>query len=144
MDMRDRIKEKLQDKITNWLERSIKRIDLSIDKKDIFRVTQVLFKDLQLRFITASALDYPDSLEVIYHFSNDPAGEVYSVRVLLKDKNKPEVQSISPIFPGAEWIEREIWEMFGIKFSGHPNLKRLLLADDWPQEEYPLRKKNEP
>ncbi|MDO8661859.1 MAG: NADH-quinone oxidoreductase subunit C [Candidatus Omnitrophota bacterium] len=141
MDMRDRIKEKLQDKLSDWLEPSIKRVYFSIDKKDIFKVTQVLFKELQLRFITASAVDNPDSLGIVYHFSNDPAGEVYSVRVLLEDKIKPEIQSISPIFPAAEWIEREIWEMFGINFIGHPNLKKLLLADDWPEGEYPLRNK---
>ena len=82
-----------------------------------------------------------DYFEILYHFSNDPAGEIYSVRVLLEDKLKPEIQSITPIFPGAEWIEREIWEMFGINFPGHLNLKRLLLADDWPQGEYPLRNK---
>lgn len=139
--MRDRIKEKLQDKLSDWLEPSIKRVYFSIDKKDIFKVTQVLFKELQLRFITASAVDNPDSLGIVYHFSNDPAGEVYSVRVLLEDKIKPEIQSISPIFPAAEWIEREIWEMFGINFIGHPNLKKLLLADDWPEGEYPLRNK---
>jgi len=141
MDIRDRIKEKLQDTIKDWFEHSIKRIYFTVDKKDIFRVTQVLFKELQLRFITASAVDKPDFPEVVYHFSNDPAGEIYSVRVLLKDKFKTEIQSISPIFPGAEWIEREIWELFGINFIGHPNLKRLLLADDWPQGEYPLRNK---
>jgi len=141
MDMRDRIKEKLQDKIKDWQEKSIKRIYLAIDKKDIFKVTQVLFKELELRFITASATDMPDYFEILYHFSNDPSGEIYSVRVLLEDKLKPEIQSITPMFAGAEWIEREIWEMLGINFKGHPNLKRLLLAEEWPEGEYPLRNK---
>ena len=139
MDMRDRIKEKLQDKIKDWREKSIKRIYFNIEKKDIFRAAQVLFKELELRFITASATDMPDYFEIIYHFSNDPAGEIYSARVLLEDKLKPEVQSITPLFPGAEWIEREIWEMLGINFAGHPNLKKLLLADEWPEGDYPLR-----
>jgi NADH:ubiquinone oxidoreductase subunit C len=139
MDMRDRIKEKLQDKIKDWREKSIKRIYFNIEKKDIFRAAQVLFKELELRFITASATDMPDYFEIIYHFSNDPAGEIYSARVLLEDKLKPEVQSITQLFPGAEWIEREIWEMLGINFAGHPNLKKLLLADEWPEGDYPLR-----
>jgi len=139
MDMRDRIKEKLQDKIKDWQEKSIKRIYFTIEKKDIFKVAQVLFKELELRFITATAADMPDYFEVIYHFSNDPAGEIYSARVILEDKLKPEVQSITPLFPGAEWIEREIWEMLGINFSGHPNLKKLLLAEEWPEGDYPLR-----
>ena len=141
MDMRDRIKESLQDKIKDWQEKSIKRVYFGIDKKDIFRVTQVLFKELELRFITASGTDMPDYFEIIYHFSNDPAGEIYSVRVILEDKLKPEIQSITPLFPGAEWIEREVWEMLGINFSGHPNLKKLLLSEDWPEGDYPLRNK---
>jgi len=40
----------------------------------------------------------------------------------------------------AEWIEREIHEMFGVNFKGHPNLKHLLLKDDWPEGNYPLRR----
>jgi len=139
MDMRDRIKEKLQDKIKDWQEQSIKRIYFSIEKKDISKVAQVLFKELDLRFITASATDMPDYFEIIYHFSNDPAGEIYSARVLLEDKHRPEIQSITPLFPGAEWIEREIRELFGINFAGHPNPKNLLLSEDWPEGEYPLR-----
>ena len=141
MDMRDRIKESLQDKIKDWQEKSIKRVYFSLDKNDIFKATQVLFKELELRFITATATDMRDYFEIIYHFSNDPAGEVYSARVILEDKLKPEIQSITPLFPGAEWIEREIWEMLGINFKGHPNLKRLLLAEEWPEGEYPLRNK---
>jgi NADH-quinone oxidoreductase subunit C len=66
------------------------------------------------------------------------------VRIFVEDKDNPEVDSITPLFPGAEWIEREMWEMLGIKFKGHPNLKRLLLSDDWPEGKYPLRHKNEP
>jgi NADH:ubiquinone oxidoreductase subunit C len=141
MDMRDRIKESLQDKIKDWQEKSIKRVYFSLDKNDIFKATQVLFKELELRFITATATDMRDYFEIIYHFSNDPAGEIYSLRVILEDKLKPEVQSITPLFPGAEWIEREAWEMLGINFKGHPNLKRLLLAEEWPEGEYPLRNK---
>ncbi|MFA4989511.1 MAG: NADH-quinone oxidoreductase subunit C [Candidatus Omnitrophota bacterium] len=141
MDMRDRIKENLQDKIKDWQEQSIKRVYFSIDKKDIFEVTQVLFRRLELRFITLSATDMPDYFEAIYHFSNDPAGEIYSVRVILEDKLKPEIQSITPLLPAAEWIERESWEMLGINFKGHPNLKKLLLDEDWPEGDYPLRNK---
>ncbi|MDI6641206.1 MAG: NADH-quinone oxidoreductase subunit C [Elusimicrobiota bacterium] len=48
---------------------------------------------------------------------------------------------MTPIIKGAEWIEREIWEMLGINFKNHPNLKRLLLATDFPEGIYPLRQK---
>jgi NADH-quinone oxidoreductase subunit C len=42
--------------------------------------------------------------------------------------------------PAAEWIEREMWELLGIKFLGHPDLRHLLLSDDWPEDNFPLRR----
>ncbi|MDI6606200.1 MAG: NADH-quinone oxidoreductase subunit C, partial [Candidatus Omnitrophota bacterium] len=79
-------------------------------------------------------------LEILYHFSMDKSGVIYSARVLIEDKKSPKIDSIAPLFPGAEWIEREIWELLGINFIGHPNLTHLLLIDDWPEGKYPLRK----
>jgi len=57
---------------------------------------------------------------------------ILSLRVIL-DKSKLEIESLAPLLEGANWIEREIFEMLGIKFIGHPELKRLLLPDDWPE-----------
>lgn len=139
MDIREKIKLKLDKKIILWEEKSPRRIYFTIRKEDIFETIRFLFKDLGLRFSIATGTDMPQALEILYHFSFDKTGEFYSLRVLIEDKNNPEIASITPIFPGAEWIEREIWEMLGIKFVGHPNLKRLLLAEDWPQGNYPMR-----
>lgn len=139
MDIREKIKQKLDKKILAWEEKSPRRIYFTIKKEDIFETVRFLFKDLGLRFSIATATDMPQALEILYHFSLDKRGEFYSVRTFIEDKITPKIASITPIFPGAEWIEREIWEMFGIKFIGHPNLKRLLLAEDWPQGNYPMR-----
>ncbi|MBI4982924.1 MAG: NADH-quinone oxidoreductase subunit C [Candidatus Omnitrophica bacterium] len=140
MEIKDRIKEGLSGKIIHWEEKTVRRIYFSVKPEDIYEVVRFLFKDLSLRFSTASGVDTVQGLEILYHFSFDQTGEMFSVRVLIKDKLNPEIQSITPLFPGAEWIEREIWEMLGIKFRGHPNLKRLLLADEWPEGKYPLRR----
>lgn len=139
MDVKDRIKERLSNKIIDWEEKSPRRIYFSIKKEDIQETVKFLFKELGLRFATASGLDTPSGFEILYHFSFDKAGQFYSVRVLLEDKKHPQIDSIATIFPAAEWIEREIWEMLGINFVGHPNLRRLLLSEDWPQGQYPLR-----
>ncbi|MFH1247553.1 MAG: NADH-quinone oxidoreductase subunit C [Candidatus Omnitrophota bacterium] len=144
MNPRDRIKEELGKKISYWQEVNSKRIYFTIDKKDIFKTTEFMFGKLGLRFVIASGLETVTGFEILYHFSYDKTGEIYSARVLIEDKNNPEIDSITPIFPGAEWIEREMWELLGINFKGHPNLKRLLLSEDWPEGEYPLRHKNEP
>ncbi len=141
MDMKEKIKEKLSAEIIDWRENSPKRIYFTVHKKGIVKTVSYLFKELGLRFATASGTDMPSGLEILYHFSFDKTGEIYSVRVLLEDKNNPEIDSITPLFPGAEWIEREMWEMLGINFKGHPNLKKLLLAEDWPEGDYPLRQK---
>ena len=143
MDIRDKIKEHLGEKVTDWKEVSGKRIYFSVDKKDIYATTELLFKKLGLRFSTATGMENPEGMEILYHFSYDAVGELYSVRVAIADKKHPEVESITPLFPGAEWIEREMWEMLGINFKNHPNLKRLLLADEWPADNFPLRKQKE-
>ncbi len=139
MKLKDIIKERLGTKIIDWQEKSEKRIYFAVDKKDVFETVRFLFKDLGLRFSIATGIDAPEGLEILYHFSFDKTGEFYSLRVFIKDKKNPQIDSITPIFPGAEWIEREIWEMLGINFTGHPNLKRLLLDDSWPEGKYPLR-----
>jgi len=143
MNIRDSIKEGLGGKIRDWKEVSRHRIYLTVEKTDICEVVKFLFTELKMRFVTASATDMPEALEILYHFSFDQSGEVYTIRVLLEDKKHLEIDSITPLFNGAEWIEREMWELLGINFKGHPNLKRLLLADDWPEGNYPLRRDNE-
>jgi len=143
MAVLDKIRERLADKIINWHEHSEKRIYILIKPQDIRKVATLLFKDLGLRFIIATGQDTPQGIEILYHFSIDKTGQIISVRVLIEDKKKPEIESLAPLFPGAEWIEREMWEMLGIKFIGHPNLKRLLLAEEWPEGKYPLRQEHE-
>ena len=91
----------------------------------------------------ATAQDTPQGLEILYHFSFDQTGQVISVRVLITDKKNPQIDSIAVLFKGAEWIEQEMWELLGINFIGHPNLKRLLLAEEWPEGKFPLRHKDE-
>ncbi|MGD0336587.1 MAG: NADH-quinone oxidoreductase subunit C [Candidatus Omnitrophota bacterium] len=140
MKIKETIKEKLGKKIISWEEKSSRRIYFSVDKSDVYETVRLLFKDLGLRFSTASGMQTPAGFEILYHFSFDQAGELYSLRVEINDKERPEIDAITPLFPAAEWVEREIWEMLGINFKGHPNLKRLLLADDWPDDKYPLRR----
>lgn len=139
MTIADKVKERLGNKIVDWQARSNRRIYFSIKPKDIKEVTNILFKELNLRFAIASGTDTPAGIEILYHFTFDKTGEIFSARVLIEDKKKPQIDSIAPLFAGAEWIEREMWELLGINFVGHPNLKRLLLAEDWPEGKFPLR-----
>lgn len=139
MDIANQTKEKLKDKIINWYEHSPRRIYFSVKPEHIRETANILFNDLKMRFSIASGQDTPQGLEILYHFSFDKTGELFSVRVLIEDKKEPKVDSLAVLFPAAEWIEREMWELLGINFVGHPNLKRLLLAENFPEGIHPLR-----
>lgn len=81
--------------------------------------------------------DYKDSIEVIYHLYALEAKTKLTLKVKL-GREKPEVASITPLHPGADWQEREAFDLLGVSFTGHPNLTKILLPYDW--EGYPLRK----
>ncbi|MFA5881109.1 MAG: NADH-quinone oxidoreductase subunit C [Eubacteriales bacterium] len=84
-----------------------------------------------------SSVDYPDNFTVVYHLNSISYYHKLTVKVEL-DKAKPEVQSITSVWTAADVQEREAYDLMGIIFTGHPNLKRILLADDWVG--HPLRK----
>jgi len=75
--------------------------------------------------------------ELNYHLVSIPRREKVRLRVWLGG-NDPVVDSLVPVWPGANWLEREIFDLFGIRFAGHPDLRRILLPDDW--EGHPLRR----
>jgi NADH-quinone oxidoreductase subunit C len=75
--------------------------------------------------------------EVIYHLLSIPHKERVRLKVRL-DSASPAVESLTSLWPGANYFEREVFDLFGIRFSGHPYLRRLLMPEDW--EGHPLRK----
>ncbi len=77
-------------------------------------------------------------MELLYHFTLEDINLLISFRVKLP-KQDPEIDSLTSVLKGADWIEREIHELLGIRFKGHPNLKKLLLPDEWPDGVYPMR-----
>ena len=74
---------------------------------------------------------------VVYHFFSLPLKHRLRIEVLLQEDD-PEVDSLTSLWAGADWLEREVWDMFGIRFRGHPNLKRILMYDEFVG--HPLRK----
>ena len=84
-------------------------------------------------------VDYPKRekrFDVVYHMYSLKKGHKFSI--IVQAGEDEEVPSVTGIWPTADWQEREAFDMYGIKFSGHPNLKRILLPDWW--ESYPFRK----
>lgn len=78
-----------------------------------------------------------DRFGLVYLLCNTQTNERLTVRVML---NEPEltVPSVVPLWEGANWLEREVWDMFGIRFEGHPDLRRILMPENFA--DFPLRK----
>ena len=103
------------------------------------KANRIMFEILQCRLATATGMDTPDRIEVLYHYCYDAIGIVITIRTWAQ---KPDcrLDSVATILPGANFIEREMNDMLGITFIGHPDPRRLLLADNWPTGVYPLRR----
>ena len=89
------------------------------------------------RFVDLTAVDWlsrEDRFELVYLF--------YSLEqhtwLRLKTRTDGQAPSITPLVPGANWYEREVFDLFGIEFEGHPDLRRIMMPDDW--QGYPLRR----
>lgn len=84
-----------------------------------------------------TAIDWQDRIEVVYQLTNLAKNERLALRVDL-DRAKPEIDSLTSVWKGADYQEREVFDLMGVVFKGHPDLRRILLPEDW--EGYPLRK----
>jgi NADH-quinone oxidoreductase subunit C len=138
-ELKNRLSE-IKDKLIGIEETTERRIYLLCEAANAYAVNKFLFEDLPLRFVIITGIDSDDCFEVLYHYANDETGCFVTVKAFIRDRNKPAIESITPFVPGAEWIEREVHDILGIDFVNHPNLRRLILADDWPEGVYPLRK----
>jgi NADH-quinone oxidoreductase subunit C len=131
-----------------------------IDPADLLAVCRFLRDDPRLRFemlLCISGVDYlePDAkkapkagfephLEVVYHLQSFTHRHRFVFKLILprwkdnKPGELPEVPSVTSVWPGANWHEREVYDLSGVWFTGHPELRRILLAEDW--QGHPLRK----
>ena len=91
------------------------------------------------RLATVTGIDVRDGTELLYHLCYDADLFVATIKVLVP-RSTDTMESITPWLPGAEFIEREIHDLLGVNFSGHPRMERLILSDDWPEGVYPLRR----
>ena len=111
---------------------------LDIERESLVAVCRFLRDQLGFDLLSCvSGVDMLDHLETVYHMRSTTRGQLLQVKVKI-EREKPEVDSVVSVWPTANWLERETYDMYGIHFSGHPDLRRMLLDDDF--EGYPLLK----
>ncbi|MBP1623582.1 MAG: NADH-ubiquinone oxidoreductase, partial [Acidobacteria bacterium] len=118
------------------------RLFLTVDREDIKDVADYLFNTVGARLILSSGTDKSPingTYEVSYLFSLDRDNLIVALKEVI-DPADPWVPSLTNIIPGADWHEREMRDLMGIVPEGHPDPRRLVVADDWPEDVFPLRK----
>lgn len=95
-------------------------------------------------FFAGGRIQKAHRFEVVYHFFSLKRNHRIRIKVPVDEKN-PEVDTLTDIWASANWYEREVWDMFGIRFNGHPNLKRILMYDEFQghalRKDYPFDKR---
>ncbi|MBN8836881.1 MAG: NADH-quinone oxidoreductase subunit C [Sphingobacteriia bacterium] len=115
-------------------------LNLFIDAADLLSFTKTIKENSELYFdylFCLTCVDWKTHLTMVYHFSSTKHRHNIVVKVKL-DRTNPEIETLSFLWRTAEFHEREVYELFGVKFLNHPDLRRLILTDDF--EGWPLRK----
>lgn len=112
-----------------------------VDKGRILEVMEFLRDnpDLHLNYLVAeTAVDYPEYFEMVYHLVSIPMNHSVVIKARLHNKLEPEIASLTSLWKTCNFQEREIFDLMGIRFDGHPEMRRILLWDGFPG--HPLRK----
>jgi NADH-quinone oxidoreductase subunit C len=138
----DRIKERFGEAITEAVATLGQQI-LRVQKGSYLELCSFLHDDQEALFdmcTDLTAIHWPEragqEFDIVILLYSVPKNRRLRVKVSLADGEA--CPSVTPIWAGADWMEREVFDMFGIRFDGHPDLRRILLPDDWPG--FPLRK----
>ena len=139
------------DSFTQSQFRDNRRVHVVAEK--LFDVMKVLKEECGFDMLAEIAgvdyLHYPNARDrygVVYGLTNTTTGERVWIKVLLNDP-EPTVASVYPLWKGADWMEREVYDMFGVVFAGHPDLRRILMPEEFAafplRKDYPLRGRGE-
>ena len=145
MEILKKIETKINSELTTKIQKSSIEFDelmIEIDEKDLVEVIQFLKSDENCKFrqlIDIAGVDYPEDekrFHLVYLFLSHEHN--IRLKILIKFQIEQLISSITKIFPSANWMEREVFDMYGIKFKNHPDLRRILT--DYGFKGHPLRK----
>ncbi len=138
--------EELDALITSWVPDvkpgpSKQYLDLILPAEKLHEVLKLLNETPSTKMdylFCLTGADRKDGLHIVYHLTSTELHHTVVVRAILPDKVNPMVPTVCDIWRAAEYYEREVFDLLGIRFQNHPDLRRLFLEDDWVG--YPLRK----
>ena len=116
-------------------------LTLSVNPSKLHELAKQLKENSDTSFdymFCQTGIDWLEHMEVVYHLRSTTHGHEVIVRTQIIDRENPIVDSVYDIWKTADFHEREIFDLLGIRFTNHPDLRRIFLDDDW--EGYPLRK----
>jgi len=139
-------KEKLKDLILSFLPDAEivtdkQFLNVTVEKGQIHKLAEFLKKTTETCFdylFCESAVDYADHFMMVYHLDSTKFRHQMVIKTKITDRENPMVDSVCDVWIGAEYHEREIFDLFGIKFNKHPDLRKIFLDNDWVG--FPLRK----
>jgi len=114
---------------------------LWVDKNNIIATADKLKYSAETNFdflFCETAVDMVNHFELVYHLSSTKFHHNMVMKVVIEDMDNSKIESVNYLWQAAEFFENEIFDMFGIRFINHPNLRRIMLGDEWPG--FPLRK----
>jgi len=138
-DIMDKAKSALGERLLEITNPAPHRTFLTVGVQDLVAAMEKLKNELGFRYlVTISGVDKGDVFEILYHFGYE--GGNLNVRTRVPKSPVTHLPSICSVIPGAVLYERELQDMFGIVVDNIPDPRRLVLPDDWPEGNFPLRK----
>ena len=139
--------EQLKEKILTWFpqaefpDKPSQFLNVVVGPEDLRAIALKLRYEEGLEFdymFCLTGVDWQTYMMVVYHLASTKHRHEMVLKVKIDDREKPEVETLSDIWRTAEFHEREVYDLFGIVFKNHPDLRRILLEDDW--QGFPMRK----
>jgi len=136
----NKLRESLGETLLELNAKGPRRVFMRVSRDNFKECLKKVLKIIEpFHISTISGVDYRDRIELIYHIWSLTLKVEVSIKVDLPRDN-PKIETICDVIPGALLYEREVYDLLGVTFEGHPGLKHSVLPEDWPEGVHPLRK----
>jgi len=139
--LKTRLEARLADRLTGPVRQRQDQTEIRVKPADLIEVLRVLHDDAEFEFVILAdvcGVDTGDTLQTVYHLWSNKTPDWLRIIAEGLPREDPRVPSITGLWPGAEWSEREAYDMFGIIFEGNRDLRRVYMPPDYTS--FPLRK----